>query len=104
MVDLVKAKATADRLLAKVGSVGLVTLKSDILDVQDQTAPVRVKVINRTAEPEQPVRCEALMSATPFPIEGASLLVKGVTYDIVSVKQSGVGTEHLIQKVVLHER
>lgn len=103
-MDLVKAKANADRMLAKVASVGLLTLKSDILDVADQTTSVRVKIINRIAEPQQPVRCEAIMSATAFPIAGAELVVKGVTYDVVSANQSGVGSEHLIQKVVLHER
>lgn len=104
MVDLVKAKATADRMMAKVGTIGLITIKSDVLDVEDQTTSVRVKIINRIAEPEQPVRCDAVMTATPFPIEGSSLVVRGVTYDIVSATQSGVGSEHLVQKVVLHER
>jgi hypothetical protein len=103
-MDLVKAKANADRMLAKVASVGLVTLKSDILGVADQTTSVRVKIINRVDAPEQPVKCEAIMSATPFPIAGGELVVKGVTYDIVSATQSGVGDEHIIQKVVLHGR
>ncbi|MCC4257001.1 hypothetical protein [Sphingobium lactosutens] len=91
-------------MLAKIASVGLVTVKSDILDVADQTASVRVKIINRVAEPEQPVKCEAVISATNFPINGGELLLKGVTYDIVHSTQSGVGDEFIVQKVVLHER
>jgi len=103
-MDLVKSKALVDRLLAKVSSKGTITKTSDVLNVPSQTASVRVKIINRTAEPEQPVRCEAIMSATAFPIEGGELLLDGVTYDIVGVEQKGVGDEHLAQKVVLHER
>lgn len=103
-MDIAKSKATADRLLAKVATIGLVTKKSDILGEADLSASVRVKIKTRVASPEQPVRCDAIMSATAFPVEGAELLLKDVTYDIVEVTQSGVMSEHVIQKVVLHER
>ena len=103
-MDLAKSKATAERLLNKVASVGTVTKKSDVLGVQDQTESVRVKITKRIAEPEQPVKCHALMNATSFPVEGAELLLNGTTYDVVTIEQAGVADEHIVQKVVLHER
>lgn len=103
-MDLAKSKANVERMLAKVASQGIVTVKSDIFGQPDQTTSVRVRIINRIAEPEQPVKCEAVVTATAFPINGGELLLKGVTYDIVHSTQSGVGSEHIVQKVVLHER
>lgn len=103
-MDLAKSKALADRLIAKAGSRGLVTKKGDVLNVPAQTANVLAKIISRTAEPEKPVVCDAIMTATSFPAEGAELLLNGVIYDIVSVDQKGVGGEHIAQKVMLHER
>ncbi|WP_188063742.1 hypothetical protein [Sphingobium sp. KCTC 72723] len=103
-MDLKAKKASVARLLDKVTTQGLVTKKTDVSGGTDQTAPVRVRIITRTAELEEPAKCEAVMTATSFPVEGAELLLKGVTYDIVSSVQKGVGDEHLMQRVVLHER
>lgn len=103
-MDLKAKKANVERMLAKVSTVGIVTLKSDILDEPDRTARVHVRIINRKAEPEQPAKCEAVMTTTAFPIDGGELLLKGVIYDIIAVEQKGVGDEHIVQKVILHER
>jgi len=104
MANTAKTKATVDRLLAKVTKIGVITKRTDILGGVDMSTPVRVRIITRKAEPDQPTRCEAIMSATAIAIEGGELLLKGITYDIVSVEQKGVGNEHFAQRVVLHER
>jgi hypothetical protein len=106
-MDLSKQKALALRLLKKVSTAGVVTVTSSDLSSANptQTATVYVRLKDRIATTgNEPAKINAVMSATPFPVEGGTLLLNNVTYDIVEVDQSGVASETLAQNVVLHER
>lgn len=106
MPDLSRQKALADRQLTKWCYRGTVTVRSTALDalVPEQTANVLVYLKERASTPDDPVKIPAVMSATSFPIQGGELVVNGATYDIVEVNQKGVGLDHIVQFVVLHER
>lgn len=103
-MDFAKSKATAERLLGKVSSQGTVSKKADVLDQADLTQSVRAFITNRVAEPDQPVKCNAIISATSFPLEGSELVLNGIAYDVVKIEQTGVGDNQIIQRAVLHEK
>jgi len=107
MADVSRYKALADRLLGKAGNVGLVTVRNEALnaDTPAQSQAVRVKLLSRkTSASDDAANIDAIMTATAFPIEGGELTTGGVTYDIVAVDQVGVGSEHVVQRVVFRER
>ena len=106
-MDIARTKALANRMLGKVSAIGSVTVRNEALNASTpaQTQGVRVKLLTREADTsDDAATVKAIVSATAFPIEGGELTLKGVTYDIVSVEQTGIGAEHIIQKVVLRER
>ena len=107
MADLAHLKALTERLIKKVAKSGLVTVTSTALNEEQsvQTAKVYVKIKDRIAGTDNdPATLNAVMTATPFHVEGGTLSTGGVIYDIISVEQSGEGIELLAQKVVLRER
>ena len=106
-MELARQKALVVKLLNKNSVQGRVTVKNEALNAStpDQTQAVRVRLLTRKADSsDDAATIDAIVSATGFAIEGGELQVSGSTYDILSVDQTGVGAEHLIQKVVLRER
>lgn len=105
-MDLVSSRALAKRLLAKFDAKpGVVTKTSTALNASEpvQTAKVLVRITNREATTTE-AKINAIITDTPFPVEGCSLQVNGQTYDIIEVVQSGVDAAVVTQRVVLHGR
>ncbi len=105
-MELAASRALANRLLAKFDAKpGVVTQTSTALNATspDLTAKVLVRITTREATTTES-KINAIITDTPFPVEGCSLRVDGKTYDIVSVEQSGVDAFVITQKVVLHGR
>jgi hypothetical protein len=106
MADISRFKSLAERLLAHWGSPAIVSAKSGALNLlaTTETANVMVYLKDRVTTVGETTVVHAVMSATPFPAEGATLTISGVAYDIATVEQKGVGTGHIVQLAVLHER
>ena len=105
-MELAAARALAQRLIAKFdGKPGLVTKTSTALNAVEpvQTARVAVKITTREATTSE-AKINAVMTNTPFPAEGCSLVVGGKTYDIIEVLSSGLDDYMITQRVVLHGR
>lgn len=103
-MDLKASRALAKRLLDRFDAKpGVVTKASTALNPSDpvQTAKVLVRIINREATTTE-AKINAIITDTPFPVEGCSLLVDGKTYDIIEVVQSGTDASVITQRVVLH--
>ncbi|WP_288484778.1 hypothetical protein [uncultured Novosphingobium sp.] len=106
-MELARQKALVAKLFNKNSVLGRVTVKNEALNAStpDQTQAVRVKLLTRKADSSNDAATiDAIVSATAFAIEGGELQVGGSTYDILSVEQTGVAAEHLLQKAVLRER
>lgn len=105
-MELAAARAMAQRIIAKFdGKPGLVTKTSTALNDSQpvQTARVSVRIINREASTTDET-INAVMTSTPFPVEGCALTVGGKTYDIIKVLSSGLDDYIVTQRVVLHGR
>lgn len=103
-MDLKASRALAQRLLARFDAKpGVVTKTSTALNASEpvQTAKVLVRITTREATVTD-AKVNAIITATPFPVEGCSLQVDGRTYDIIEVVQSGTDDSVITQRVVLH--
>lgn len=105
-MDLEASRALAKRLLDKFGGqAGVVIRTSTAINAVDapQTARVTVRLLTREADATD-AKINAVMTHTPFEVEGCSLRVGGRDYDIISVAQAGVNESVATQRVVLHGR
>lgn len=95
------------RLLGKHATKARVVVRNEALNASEpeRSANVLVKLLTRKADNgDDAATIEAIMSATPFGIEGGELQIRGTAYDIISVVQTGVESEHILQRAVLRER
>lgn len=105
-MDIKASRALANRLLAKFDAKpGVVTKTSTAINAlePEQAAKVLVRITTREANTTE-AKINAIITATPFAVEGCSLRVDGNTYDIIEVVQSGTDNGIITQRVVLHGR